>query len=1537
MASERLDAFCNSTFWNSSQTWYTDKPELSICFQNTILVWIPCLFLWVFSPLETYYILHSKTRNIPWNWLNITKLVLTAVLAVISVADLGNAIHRSSYGESISSAEFYTPLIKIITFCFSGVLVAYNRVRGMRTSGLLFLFWLLLALCGAVQYRYELTVVSDDEQDSIFRFASFMVYYPVVLAVLILNCFADAPPRFSEYPSVERPCPEQGASFLSRLFFAWFDPLAWKGFRKPLETKDLWNMNPEDTASEVVPAFDKYWEKTLRKTTNVPSPKATFRKTSGNVDISGGRQRKKYQASILPAICKAFGPTFIFGSLLKLIQDVLMFSSPQILRLLISFVEGKEETWKGYFYAILMLLTACIQTLFLSQYFNRMFLVGLRIRTALISAIYRKALRMSGTARKESTVGEIVNLMSVDAQRFMDLTAYLNMIWSAPLQIALALYFLWDTLGPSVLAGLAVMIILIPVNGVVANRVKTLQIRQMKSKDERVKLMNEVLSGIKVLKLYAWEPSFEQQILKIRDKEIAVLKQAAYLNAGTAFIWSCAPFLVSLVSFASFVLSDPNNVLDSKTAFVSLSLFNILRFPLSMLPMLISNMVQASVSIKRMNKFMNSEELDPSNVQHDQSEKHPLVIENGTFAWGPDEPPTLRNINLNFKQGSLVAVVGTVGSGKSSLVSAFLGEMDKITGRVNTKGSIAYVPQQAWIQNATLRDNIVFGKSLDHASYQRVVEACALKPDMEMLPGGDQTEIGEKGINLSGGQKQRVSLARAVYNNADVYFLDDPLSAVDSHVGKHIFENVIGHTGMLHRKTRVLVTHGITYLPDVDIIVVLKDGEVTELGTYKQLLEKKGAFAEFLVQHLQEVGADDGTSEADLDEIKQQIENTIGAEELQLIRARSRESESDTGSLGEKRSLSGSLNRQYSIESNTEKSGSLRRLNSIDKESGSKTNFIAKPGGDKLIEAEKAETGSVKWRVYSHYLKSIGIFLSAATIFSNLVFQGFSVGSNVWLSAWSNDESMYNNGTQDEGKRDLYLGVYGALGFGQAITLFGGTLLINIATLGAAKLIHMYLLCNVVRLPMTFFDVTPVGRILVRFSSDVNVLDSVLPHQLNIWISNFYRVIATLVVISYSTPIFVSVIIPIGIIYYFIQRFYVATSRQLKRLESVSRSPIYSHFGESITGAQTIRAYNVQQRFIRESENRVDFNQVCYYPSVIANRWLAVRLEMVGNLIIFFASLFAVLGRDTLSPGLVGLSISYALQITQTLNWLVRMTSDVETNIVAVERIKEYGETKQEAPWEIPTNQPAGTWPEKGQVEFKDYQVRYREGLDLVLRGISFTVKGGEKVGIVGRTGAGKSSLTLGLFRIIEPAGGQILIDGVDISRLGLHALRSRLTIIPQDPVLFSGTLRLNLDPFGQYSDVDVWRALEHAHLKAFVKGLPAALEHQVSEGGENLSVGQRQLICLARALLRKTKVLILDEATAAVDLETDDLIQRTIRSEFKDCTVLTIAHRLNTIMDSNRVIVLDRGLLVEYDTPEGLLQNRASIFYGMAKDAGLV
>ncbi|XP_071455080.1 multidrug resistance-associated protein 1-like [Hetaerina americana] len=1449
---------------------------------------------------------------------------IKAVLIVITAVDL---LHSTIDNSSVNMypVDYMAPFLKIISFAFAGGLLFINLKKGQRSSGLLFLFWLLFCVFEAVQLRgHILEITVDSSRGSSFSFILFIPYYSLLLATLFLNCFADAPPNTLHYPPGKNPSPGKGSSFLSHLLFSWYDSFSWKGFHKTLEANDLWTVDPEDSTKEVVTDFLSHWENSKKKVVQAIGPKSSFKKTPESVHFGQAKHKKK-QVSLVPAIFKAFGSTFFFGSFLKLICDLLTFVNPQLLRALIDFVAGEEPMWKGYLYAGLMFLTSVIQTLILSQYFYRMTLVGMRTRTALIAAVYRKALLMSNAARRESTIGEIVNLMSVDAQRFTELTSYINMIWSAPLQLILAFYFLWQTLGPSVLAGLTVMIVLIPLNGAIGSCLKSLQIKQMKNKDQRVMLMNEIFSGMKVLKLYAWEPPFVQKILTIRNKEMKTLRQAAYLYAGTDFMWSCAPFLVSIVTFATYVLIDENNVLDASKAFVSLTLFHAMHMPLVVIPQLIIFMVQVKVSVHRLNKYMNSGELDPTCVSHDKSENDPVVVENGTFTWNLDDRPVLENINLHVRRGGLLAVVGSVGSGKSSLISAILGEMEKISGRINTQGTTAYVPQQAWIQNATLRNNIIFGKEFRSQAYKHILSSCALKLDIDMLPAGDQTEIGEKGINLSGGQKQRVSLARAVYHDADMYLLDDPLSAVDSHVGKHIFENVIGPKGCLSNKTRILVTHGITYLPNVDQIVVMKDGKISEHGTYEELLQKKGAFAEFLIHHLQEVGEDECIAEEGLDNIRQQLESTIGSEEFkrQISTSSSTTLESDSPGSRHKYPTK-SLSRKKS--NDTRASGSVQVVKI---ESETKRGSIL---GEKLIEVERAETGMVKLSVYSHYFTFFGIFLSAVTIVMNIVSQAFSVGSNLWLSAWSND-----NTTIESSRRDMYLTVYGVLGVGQATSVVLSSLSLFVGSIRAAQSLHHDMLSKVMSAPVSFFDVTPVGRILNRFSKDIDILDTKIPQLLKGWTDCIFAVLATLFVISYSTPIFVAVVIPIGIIYYLIQRFYIATSRQLKRFGFLSTSPIYSHFGESITGVSTIRAYCVQQRFIEESENAIDFNQSCHFANRISNRWLAIRLEMIGSTIILFSSLFVVIGRDTINAGIVGLSVSYALKITHMLNWLVRITCDVETNIVAVERIKEYAEIEKEAPWEIPSTKPPPGWPSVGKVEFRNFQMRYREGLDLVLKGINCTVNGGEKVGIVGRTGAGKSSLTLALFRLIESAGGTVLIDGLDISKIGLHELREHLIIIPQDPVLFSGTLRMNLDPFERYSDTDIWRALQHAHLSHFVKSLSAGLQHEVSEGGENLSVGQRQLICLARALLRKNKVLILDEATAAVDLDTDELIQMTIRNEFKECTILTIAHRLNTIVDSDRVIVLDKGNIVEFDSPAKLLETRNSVFYDMAKDAGLV
>ncbi|XP_038107556.1 multidrug resistance-associated protein 1-like [Culex quinquefasciatus] len=1502
-----FEEFCGGPFWDDTLTWRAEDADLTFCFQRVILQWVPCFFLFVFTAYEAYRIATSRYRDIPWNWLNITKIVITCALMVLSWIDLGMVVNYHDQN-GVFDVQIVVAVLNAVAYIVVMILYYFFRKYGVRSSGTVFIFWFLKAFFGIIQMRTEakLHQARDNPIGSgetivfaEYQFVSFTLQYAFICLILLLEILPDQAPRYSDYPKQRNPNPELKSSFFVKLLYMYFDSFTWTGFRKPLTDDDMFDLNPEDTSRELVPPFDKYWYESVE---NGRRKQMATDKKAGKVNPTY-KPHAQTNGSVLPAMVKAYGGPFWFAGLLQLAISGLQFASPYLMQELMGNIAMDGPFWIGMLITFALFFNSLLIALFNGQYFRKTFIVGFRIRTGLISAIYRKALRISSFAKKDTTVGEIVNLMAVDAQRFFELTSYLHVLWSAPIIIAVCIFLLYEILGVAVFAGLAVMVIMIPLTGFIASKLRDLQVAQMKIKDDRVKRMNEILSGMKVLKLYAWEPSFQQDVVETRGTEIGILKSMAYYGAATFFVWSMAPFLVTLASFTVFVLIDENNVLDPQTAFVSLALFNILRFPLAMFPMMITFAMQAWVSIQRINKFMNSEELDPNNVTHNRSDDA-IAIKDGTFSWG-DETPTLKNINLTLAKGKLSAIVGSVGTGKSSLISALLGEMEKIKGTINTDGSIAFVPQQAWIQNATLKENILFGRAFNAQKYDQVLECCALKPDLEMLPGGDSTEIGEKGINLSGGQKQRVALARAVYADAEIYLFDDPLSAVDAHVGKHIFEKVIGPQGMLVGRSRLLVTHGISFLPHVEEIFVIKDGEISESGSYQQLLDQKGAFSEFLTQHIQELDEED--------EELAIIQETLQDEQSRHVvqRAMSTRSKGSNGSGGSMRKKK--LSRQESRNSNKVETPA------------------AQVKGATLIEKEESATGAVDFAVYIKYFKAIGWNLAFWSIFFSIINQASAIYGSVWLTNWSEDPEA----ATDPSVRDMYLGVYGGLGGVQSFALLIASITLALGCLKAANKMHNNLLESTMRMPMSFFDTTPQGRIMNRFSKDVDVADNTLPQSIRMWLMMFFNVIGVFIVIAVSTPIFLAVVPVFMLIYYAVQKFYIATSRQLKRLESVTRSPIYSHFGESITGQSTIRAYGEQDRFKQESEKRVDYNQLMSYPSIIANRWLAIRLEIVGALVVFFAALFAMLSRETIGAAMVGLSITYALQISAVLSFLVRMTAEVETNIVAVERLEEYTVLPREAEWQVGTVDKA--WPIDGNVDFNNYKIRYREGLDLVIRGISLSVKGGEKIGIVGRTGAGKSSLTLGLFRIVEAAGGEIVIDGLDISKMGLHQLRSRLTIIPQDPVLFSGNLRMNVDPFKDYSDDQVWKALELSHLKSFVKGLPAGLDHEIAENGENLSVGQRQLICLARAILRKTKVLILDEATAAVDLETDDLIQKTIRSEFADCTILTIAHRLNTIIDSDRVLVLDKGLVAECDNPQKLLADKSTIFYGMAKNAGIV
>uniref|UniRef100_A0A8C1DU58 ABC-type glutathione-S-conjugate transporter n=1 Tax=Cyprinus carpio carpio TaxID=630221 RepID=A0A8C1DU58_CYPCA len=1377
-----MDTLCSLSgldpLWDWNQTWYTHNPELSNCFQNTVLVWAPCIYLWVLSP---FYCLHL-----------------------------------------------------------------YCHGRGRLP---------LSSLCSAKLVR----------QTAFYLFkhlSTFCTFWPY--SVFVANLFL----FFSQ-----NACPVQDASFLSKILFWWFSGLLFKGYRSPLQAEDLWSLREEDTSEKIISDLEEEWTAECTKLQHI----ALGSRLPEQAQFL--RKIQKEQSSgfcLLRTLARSFGPYFLTGTLCLMVHDAFMFSVPQVLSLLLGFMKDEDAPlWKGYFYASLMFLLSCLQSIFNHQYTYTCFTVGMRVKTAVMGLVYRKSLVVNSAARRTCTVGEIVNLVSADTQKLMDFVVYFNAVWLAPIEVTLCLFFLWQVRGTYICLLFY----------------STPEI-QMKYMDGRVKLMNEILNGIKILKFYAWEKAFLEQVLGYREKELKTLKKSQILYSVSIASFNSSSFLIAFAMFGVYVLIDDKNILDAQKIFVSMALINILKTPLSQLPFAMSTTMQALVSLKRLGKFLCQDELKPDNVTREsfKSGERSLVDKhycNGTFSWSKDGPPCLKSrISVRVPCGSLVAVVGHVGSGKSSLLSAMLGETEKRSGAVSVKGSVAYVPQQAWIQNASLQDNILFGREKKESWYQRVLEACALLPDLDNLPAGDTTEIGEKGLNLSGGQKQRVSLARAVYRKADVYLLDDPLSAVDAHVGQHIFNKVIGPRGILRDKTRILVTHGMSFLPQADLILVLVDGEISERGSYQELLNRNGAFADFI--------------------------HTFASSER-------KECFSEASQRGNITMLKDLIKLSFSGDTN---SITIEPLPDSDED------HIQEDLG-KLTKADKARIGRVKLEMYIEYFHTIGLPLIVSIVFLYAFQQAASLSYNYWLSLWADQPVI--NGTQLN--TDLKLGVYGALGFAQGLQ---SLMAISLGCIIASRHLHLELLNNVLHSPMSFFETTPSGNLFNRFAKEIDAIDNMIPDGLKMMLGYFFKLMEVCIIVLMATPFAAVIILPMAFLYGFIQSFYVATSCQLRRLESVSRSPIYTHLNETVQGASVIRAFNEQSRFIMGVNHKVDQNQTAYFPRFVATRWLGVNLEFLGNGIVLAASILSVMAKGTLSPGMVGLAVSHSLQVTGFLSWIVRSWTDVENNIVSVERVKEYADTPKEAAWTIEGSSLPPSWPQKGTIEFHDYGLQYRKGLELALKGISVHIKEREKIGIVGRTGAGKSSLALGIFRILEAAKGQIFIDGINIAEIGLHDLRSRITIIPQDPVLFSGSLRMNLDPFDAYTDEDVWNALELAHLKNFVSELPDKLNHECSEGGENLSLGQRQLVCLARALLRKTKILVLDEATAALDLETDTLIQSTIRSQFEDCAVLTIAHRLNTIMDYTKVIVMDKGHVVEMDSPSNLIAKRGQFYY-MCREAGLL
>ncbi|KAH3676265.1 hypothetical protein WICMUC_002142 [Wickerhamomyces mucosus] len=1270
------------------------------------------------------------------------------------------------------------------------------------------------------------------------------------------------------------------ANILSQITFSWMNELIDKGYR---------NQRITDA--------------------DIPNPPAMLDTKQGYTKLKKvwDAQKKK---SLLLALIKVFGLTVISAVSYELLDDILSFVQPQILKYLIQYFNNDQPAIVGFLLAGGLFVVSVVTTSLYNKFFILIFEVGLGTKAALMTLVYHKALKLSPESKKNRSTGDIVNLMSVDVSRVQDLASQFQTLVSAPIKLILCILSLYSLLGNATFAGIAAMAILVPINTLVSRRLKKLHKTQMKYKDMRTRATSEFLLNIKSIKLYAIEKAILERLNHVRNElELGNLRRIGIFAAFMNFSWYCVPFFVSCSTFTAFALLM-KKPLTPDIIFPALALFELLSEPIYAIPSIITSLIETSVAFERITSFLLSDEIDEELIKHfervERSNGSAINVENCTFLWetvkiekddkkGYDEESSIQNLKIALKidkfeakKGELTCIVGRIGSGKSTFLQSILGYLPCI-GSDSTKkpliekyGSIAYCSQVPWIMNATVKENILFGHRFDEEFYQKTIEACELSPDLEILPDGDDTHVGEKGISLSGGQKARLSLARAVYSRADIYLLDDVLSAVDSHVAKNITNKVIN--GLLSSKSVILATNSIPVLSHASNIILLEKGIIVETGKFKNVVSKDTKLGKLI----KEFG---NASEEDLESTEVERENSL---------------------ISFRRASIASFKKPTLVEK-TRKTGQ---------------------------DDEKAAVGKVNLKVYKSYAKACGIFGVIGFLSLLMLSTTFSLTANYWLKNWSEDNER--NGTNKHVLR--YVAVYSFFGLGSGFFTLGRTIFMWVfCAIRSSTVLHNNMAKSVLRAPMSYFETTPIGRIMNRFSSDMNKIDERLPKVFAGLFASTIRTVFTLGFIAVNMPSFFIVVLVLSMIYIFYQRYYVATSRDLKRIVSISRSPIFSHLQESLAGFETVLAYDQADRFHFLHYCNLDFNLKSLYLFRSINRWLSVRLQMIGSIIIFFAATLSI--TNGLTAGMAGLVISYALRVTSSLNWIVRMTVEVETNIVSVERVLDYSELKPEAA-EITDTRPPEDWPSHGSIQFDHYSTKYRKNLDLVLNDISLKINPKEKIGIVGRTGAGKSSLALAIFRMIEPVDGRIYIDGLNTSDIGLHDLRSNLAIIPQDSQAFEGTVRQNLDPLEIYSDDKLWNALELAHLKSFIENLgndhdedtlKSGLEAKLSEGGSNMSVGQRQLLCLAKALLNPSNVLILDEATASVDVETDKIVQETIRKAFSDRTILTIAHRIDTVLDSDRIVVLEKGQIKEFDTPENLLKDKDGLFYHLCLQGGYV
>ncbi|KAF9233986.1 P-loop containing nucleoside triphosphate hydrolase protein [Melanogaster broomeanus] len=1118
--------------------------------------------------------------------------------------------------------------------------------------------------------------------------------------------------------------------------------------------------------------------------------------------------------------------------------------------------------------------------------------MALNVKTVLISAVYKKALRLSAESNQKYGKGFIMNLVNVDCESVSKAWEVTHQVWSIPLQLTVVTIFLSRLLGVSAWAGIGVLFLaLFILIMVVPIFMRKAAPWFMRLGDRRLKTIREVLDGIRVVKINGWEDHFVAKLEGIRTQQLRWLRQ---FNTGVAAFVIVGQITNTVMPLAAFSLFGHEHMgtISSSRVFPALSFFGMLVDPLIALPQLLSAFVIAMTSWGRIYSFLLANEKSsaqqPSISAVMSMTRYAITISNGAFSWpssdkgatpapakkanlkksGFDDDedeeevhgprPFLRNVNVSIRNGSLTAIVGNVGSGKSSLLSAIIGEMMRVSGDVHCNGSIAYCAQQPWVQTTTIQDNILFGRPLNLQQLQKAIQTTCFDSDLDTFPHGMATQMSEKGNNLSGGQKARLALSRAVYSDADIYLFDDVLAALDPRVGRTVFNNCIKKA--LRGKTRVLVTHQLQYLNQVDHIIVFSEGRIVEQGSFEELVSRSGELTRLLSE------------------------------------IHSFSEDSDNANKDDKRKTMAAQKTAASQKQETP---------------------------DQVIAEEERNKGAVGMATWWAYLKATGGATMAIMLFLEVILlQGSVVILGQWLTWWTED--TFHETAQG------WIGIYDGIGFASVVLLVILNITVLMSTVRASRVFHSKALHGVLRAPMWWFEGQPIGRIMNRFSKDIEAIDQRLMPQLFQLVAGIGSLISTTAILSYSTPIMLAFLFPMLIIYWFVLRFYRKSLRELKRLESTGRGPLQSRISETLDGIPTIMAYRRETDFANAVGALLDLSNKPSFLRMNAEIWVTLRMEIMSSMIVFILAMLAhttVVGSSTQ----FALALTYASTLTYIMNLLLKSAANVEAEMNSVERLMSYTEgLPQEDPARLGADPSKEAWPSRGQIVLRDVDAAYHSRPDkLVLRNVNLTFKAGETVFIVGRTGSGKSTLLSLLLRMIESSNGSVEIDGRDIKSLGVSTLRQGMQVIPQDPFIFSGSIRSSLDFEGKHDDKALWHALELVGLKQFVTSQEAKLDTVVEDNGSNYSVGQRQLLCLAAAILRNPKILLLDEATASIDAGADVFIQQAMRKSCPTATILAVMHRLSDkiLEECDKVLVMEQGVPIEYASPRELLSRPNSMF----------